>query len=408
MTTDTVPAARPEPSPNRSPHSEPVLSQTPNLAERLRLRLETMTEEANARSQARPAAESSATLSGLWARFRRNDGLERLIPVGLCVLLVAVALVSTLPVVPSDPSAPRGGNGVALVGGNAPNIDFGSGDGPYAPDTSDIYYGDGSLANTLQNPGGGTDAKTLLRIYTVRAGDTLNEIAGTFGLAPSTIYWANKNRIPNPSSLRVGQQLAIPPMDGLLVTVGAKDTLKSLAAKYKIAVQDIVDANNLPEETVTVGQTLLIPGASGGAMPKSPSLAPARAGSWVWPVGGKNYISQYYWSGHHALDIAAPYGTPVYAAANGYVVYSGWRSYIQGGNVVWIKHGTKLYSTYNHLSAWNVRPGQFVRAGQRIGSIGTSGMATGPHLHFEIWLTAPWALGDNSTTVNPCRYLAGC
>jgi murein DD-endopeptidase MepM/ murein hydrolase activator NlpD len=324
----------------------------------------------------------------------------------VCALLVVAALVSTLPVVPAASGAPRSTTGIALVGGAAPNPRFGAGDGPYAPDTSDLYFGDGSISNTLQNPGGGTDARTLLRTYTVRSGDTLNEIAGRFGLAPSTIYWANKASVPNPASLRIGQVLVILPMDGLLVKVGAKDTLTSLATRYKIVAQDIVDANNLPEPIVTVGQTLIIPGASGGAMPKPP--AAPRSSAWVWPVKGDDYISQYYWARHHALDIAAPYGTPIVAAASGTVVFAGWRSYNQGGNVVWIKHGTKLYTTYNHLSAWSVRVGQRVYAGQRIGSMGTSGMSTGSHLHFEVWLTSPWALGNDSTTTNPCRYLAAC
>jgi murein DD-endopeptidase MepM/ murein hydrolase activator NlpD len=125
-------------------------------------------------------------------------------------------------------------------------------------------------------------------------------------------------------------------------------------------------------------------------------------------VGGTNYISQYFWSGHHAVDIAASYGTPVIAAVSGTVVMAGWRSYTGGGNVIWVMEGTKLYTTYNHLSAWSVRVGQRISAGQRIGSIGTSGVTTGPHLHFEVWLGYPWGLETDADAVNPCIYLAGC
>ena len=87
---------------------------------------------------------------------------------------------------------------------------------------------------------------------------------------------------------------------------------------------------------------------------------------------------------------------------------AGWRSYTGGGNVVWIMHGAKLYSTYNHLSTWSVRVGQTVSAGQVIAHVGLTGVTTGPHLHFEVWLGYPWALGTDSDAVNPCAYLAGC
>ncbi len=332
---------------------------------------------------------------------------------GVCALLVLAALVSSLPTVSAASATAKPTNlpQLALANGDVPDPQFGTGDGPGAPDTSDLNLNDGAIPNTLQNPGLGTDARTLLHTYTVKAGDTLGSIAGRFSLAATTLYWANRTRLPNPASLRVGQQLVILPMDGLLVQVGAKDTLDSLAAKYHITAEDIVDANNLPDATVVLGQSLIIPGASGGPIPKAKvasSASTTRAGSWVWPVAGDNYISQYFWSGHHAIDIAAAYGTPVVAAVGGTVVFAGWRSYTGGGNVIWVMDGTKLYTTYNHLSSWSVRVGQRVSAGQVIGHIGATGEATGPHLHFEVWLGYPWALGTTVDAVNPCRYLAGC
>jgi murein DD-endopeptidase MepM/ murein hydrolase activator NlpD len=353
----------------------------------------------------------------------RRDGVERLVPVGLCALLVAAALISSLPEVPAATtaaSAQASAQAASVAGAvaAAPGPQFGQGDGPLAADYNDIYLGDGSISNTLQNPGTGIDAATLLRTYTVVAGDTLGQIAGRFGLATSTIYWANKAQLPDPASLRIGQVLLIPPMDGLIVKVGAKDTLASLAARYKVSAQDIIDANNLPDTILTPGQTLLIPGASGGAMPAPKTTTTGAggrtvtAGSWIWPVDGYNYISQYFWSGHHAIDIAAASGTPVVAAVGGTVVFSGWKyagsNGYGGGLVIWVMNGTKLYTTYNHLSYDGVRVGQRIRAGQMIGRVGMTGNATGPHLHFEVWLGYPWALGTTADAVNPCRYLAGC
>jgi murein DD-endopeptidase MepM/ murein hydrolase activator NlpD len=396
---------------------ESVLTQPQTVVSRFRARLESIAEVVHAHSQAHPAADPFAPVRRGWARLSRNDGLERLIPVGLCVLLAAAAFVSTLPVASPASAAPRLANVTAMnvtatVGGAAPDARYGSGDGPLAPDLNDIYLGDGSIPNSLQNPGVGMDAKTQLRTYAVRSGDNFNGIAGQFGLAPSTLYWANRSKVPDPASLHVGQQLVILPMDGLLVTIGTKDSLDSLAAKYKVTVQDIVDANNLPEATVVLGQVLIIPGASGGPVPKAKTTSAGggstRSGSWAWPVGGYNYISQYFWSGHHALDLASPSGTPVVAAAAGTVVLAGNRGYTGGGNVVWIMHGTKLYSTYNHLSRILVHSGQKVSAGQRVGLVGATGEATGPHLHFEVWLGYPWGLGTAANAVNPCAYLAGC
>lgn len=370
-----------------------------------------------ARPVGRRASQASRSSAARDA-FRRkgellaqSDFFEHLVPVSVCLLLVAAAVVSSLPgVKPASAAGRPSANPATVAAANVMPAKYGLNDGPNA-DYNDLYFGDGSISNTMQNPGVGTDAKTMLLTYVVQPGDTLNKIAGRFGLAAPTIYWANKSQLPDPSSLRVGQQLLVPPIDGLLVKVGTKDTLDTLAAKYKVSAQDIIDTNNLPEPSIVLGQTLLIPGASGGPMPKARTATSSSGGSsgMRWPVGGTNYyVSQYYWSGHRAIDIAAPYGTPVIAAASGTVIYSGWRSTIGGGNVIWVQDGTKLFTTYNHLSWWGVRVGQRITAGQVIGRVGTSGEATGPHLHFEVWLGYPWALGTTATTANPCNYLAGC
>jgi murein DD-endopeptidase MepM/ murein hydrolase activator NlpD len=345
-------------------------------------------------------------------KLDRHDIFERLVPVGVCLLLVVAAVVSSLPVVKSASAAGRPSADAPALGAVEPSPSSDPTVSPEPTDAGNLYPGDGSIPNTMQNPGVATDAKSMLLTYAVQPGDTLNQIAHKFELATPTVYWANKSQLPNPDSLRPGQQLLIPPIDGVLVKVGAKDTLDSLAAKYKVSAQDIADVNNLPDASVVLGQTILVPGASGGPMPASKSGSgsgsSSRGGGFVWPVAGRNYISQYYWSGHRALDIAASEGTPVVAAASGTVVLVGNRGYTGGGNVVWIQHGANLYTTYNHLSYWNVRVGQKVSAGQRVGLVGHTGEATGPHLHFEVWLGYPWGLGTTADAANPCNYLAAC
>ena len=119
-----------------------------------------------------------------------------------------------------------------------------------------------------------------------------------------------------------------------------------------------------------------------------------------WPVPG-GHISQYYHYGHYGLDIAADYGSPVIAAANGRVTFAGWKNN-GGGYQVWISHGNGIYTTYNHMSSVAVRAGQSVGRGQRVGRVGATGWATGPHCHFEVWIGPIWSGGHR---VNPLKYL---
>jgi murein DD-endopeptidase MepM/ murein hydrolase activator NlpD len=375
------------------------------------------------------------------------DRPERLVPIGVCALLVVAAALSSLPPVGTvnGGAAPTHGPRVVIAGLDNTGSNVSDVTGPAAPSLASAglpyYAGDVTIPNTLAGPEVGSDGGGVLSTYVVAFGDTVGAIAARFDISLTTLYWANSQGLPDPQAIHVGQRLIIPPVDGLVVVVAAADTIDSLAAKYKVAPQDLMDANNLAGPNIVTGETLFVPGANGGPIP-TPTPAPTPAptakpkpasvrvsggggggstscstcsagtyagGDFLWPVaGGHSYISQRFSSYHHAIDIASPYGSPVVAAASGVVVFAGWRSYTGGGNVIWISDGSGLYTTYNHLSAWSVQAGQTVSAGQRIGSVGTSGMATGPHLHFEVWVRYPWAAGNDSAAGNPCIYLAAC
>jgi peptidoglycan hydrolase-like protein with peptidoglycan-binding domain len=86
---------------------------------------------------------------------------------------------------------------------------------------------------------------------------------------------------------------------------------------------------------------------------------------------------------HSGIDLPAPAGTPVYAARAGRVVYSGWADGGYGFLVV-VSHGKSERTWYAHLSRIDVRSGVWVDAGVRVGLVGSTGDATGPHLHFEV------------------------
>jgi murein DD-endopeptidase MepM/ murein hydrolase activator NlpD len=87
------------------------------------------------------------------------------------------------------------------------------------------------------------------------------------------------------------------------------------------------------------------------------------------------------WRQHNGVDYGAPQGTPVRAVGDGVVDFAGWRNGY--GNVVEIQHGNNRSTLYGHLSRIDVRKGQRAEQGQRLGAVGRTGWATGPHLHFE-------------------------
>jgi murein DD-endopeptidase MepM/ murein hydrolase activator NlpD len=98
---------------------------------------------------------------------------------------------------------------------------------------------------------------------------------------------------------------------------------------------------------------------------------------------------------HEGIDVAAPMGAPIIAPASGVVVKVGYENGY--GNVLEIDHGNGIVTRYAHCSKIDVRSGQRVTRGQRIAAVGSTGLATGPHLHYEIHI--------NGKVVNPLTYV---
>jgi lipoprotein NlpD len=194
------------------------------------------------------------------------------------------------------------------------------------------------------------------------------------------------------------------------------EELDALARRYKVPVQDIEEINGLERrERLPKGRVLFIPGAaqataststepragggaragtsgsagrtSGteGAAAGSGAGAKIPSGKLLWPVDGV-LISRFGKRGkttHEGLDIAAPEGTAVLAAADGKVIYSG--SGVRGyGNLVLVKHEGGLVTVYAHNHRNLVLEGAPVKQGQVIAEVGATGKATGSHLHFEV------------------------
>jgi murein DD-endopeptidase MepM/ murein hydrolase activator NlpD len=254
-------------------------------------------------------------------------------------------------------------------------------------------------------------------LYTVQAGDTLFGIAALYGLTPESLLWANYDALQdNPHLLKTGMELNIPPVNGIVYTVEAGDTVESIAEKYKATTeaiyQDGYEWNQLkPGQQPQTGATLIIPGGSrefkswalsqveNAPVATSSAGVPVAnnsnagfcqdvqaglvgTGTFVWPadqhwVSGNNYAP---W--HPGIDIAAHMGDPIYASDNGVVVYAGWNTWGYG-NLVVIDHGNGWQTWYAHNSALYVGCGQNVFQGSTIAAAGSTGRSTGPHLHFE-------------------------
>jgi len=230
--------------------------------------------------------------------------------------------------------------------------------------------------------------------YVVKPGDTIFGIAAQFNIKPETIMWANGRFVEdNPDLLRVGQELIILPVDGVYHQVGKGDTIGKIAATFKVDPSAIIDypLNNLDKDDpqIQVGQRLIVPGGTKPYVPRQvvayngpiPQNANKGSGSFGWPASGS--ISQGYWGRHRAIDIGSWEGAPVTAADSGFVVAAGWDS--SGyGRMVLIDHGNGFQTLYAHLKVFYVKVGDSVAKGQKIGEVGATGNATGPHLHFEI------------------------
>ena len=249
------------------------------------------------------------------------------------------------------------------------------------------------------------NVRTSVMVYQVQAGDSVLSIAQQFGLDGNSILWANPKIADNPDFLSIDQEVKILPIDGALHSVSASETVDTVAKRYKVAPDVIWNyvGNHLTQgQALEAGQELIIPGgikpyvarqvfAYSGAVPQNASKG---SGSFVWPTSG--FISQGYWAGHHAIDIAGSPGVAVKAADSGYVAVAQW-SDVGYGRMVIIDHGNGYQTLYAHMNAYYVEVGQSVSKGQSIGERGSTGNSTGPHLHFEVI--------KNGVCQNPFIYL---
>ncbi len=131
------------------------------------------------------------------------------------------------------------------------------------------------------------------------------------------------------------------------------------------------------------------------AAPEWPRFIVPVAGRMSSPFGLRRFFNDQPRNPHNGIDIAAPAGTPVVAPAAGRVVVTG--DYFFNGKTVFLDHGHGLVTMHSHLDTIGVRPGQIVAQGEPIGTVGMTGRATGPHLH--------WTVSVNDARVDPLLFL---
>lgn len=232
--------------------------------------------------------------------------------------------------------------------------------------------------------------------YTVRRGDTISGIAQKFSLKNmGTVLSVNK--ISSAKGLQVGQKLRIPSLDGVSYTVKRGDSLASVADKFKLPLTALLDANDLENQTLILGQELFIPGATMNNF----DLKKALGELFIYPIRGR-LTSRFGYrydpftgrrSYHNGVDLAAPKGTPVKSTMGGKISFVG-RSPVYGKYII-VTHAGGYQSMYGHLSRINVRRGQRVQQGSVIGAVGNTGRSTGPHLHFSMY--------KHGKLINPLR-----
>jgi murein DD-endopeptidase MepM/ murein hydrolase activator NlpD len=251
--------------------------------------------------------------------------------------------------------------------------------------------------------------RTTIKEYVIEEGDVIGEIAEKFSISVNTILWANN--LTTRSYIKPGQTLVIPPTDGVVHTVKKGDTINSIAIKYDTTSSKIRTFNNIGnDDIIPVGETIMVPGGRivytvpvrtyTTPTPTTPSYTtpPATTSSsgMIWPSACRR-ITQYYkgWR-HTGLDIACGMGQPIKAVADGVVTRVQYLRWGYGYNVI-IDHGGGKQTLYAHASWIYVEVGDKVKQGQEIMREGSTGMSTGPHLHFEVRL--------NGSKLNPLNYI---
>jgi len=223
------------------------------------------------------------------------------------------------------------------------------------------------------------------------------------------------------TQLTIQQQTLQTQQGSLAATTKAKSDLLSQTKSKESAYQTLIAQKKSQEQALEAALNDLQSKYNIAVNPNQ--ITPPGQGILSWPIAGKIKITQYFGNtdfaqanaalyrgnGHDGLDIAASIGTPVHAALSGTILATGNTDAVRGcysfGKWVMIKHGNGINTMYAHLSEIDVSAGQSVKTGDLIGYSGETGYATGPHLHFGVYVSSVTQiipLGQATKSTTPC------
>ena len=278
-----------------------------------------------------------------------------------------------------------------------------------------------------------SDVKQAQKVYTVKTGDTLWDIAHKNDLTFRELCALNTNFKGEPlnekSNIREGDELIVTKEEAALeVRITRIETREEEVAfaiettksnEYtkgttkvlqegqnglrRVTFQNVYDTNNvLVEQTILSTEVIKEPVnkkvVQGTKKVKSSTKFITGSGQFIWPVPNYRYCSRWYGGRHRGVDICAPAGTPIYASAGGTVTKAGYNKAGAGtgyGYSVIINHGGGYSTVYAHCLSLTVSAGQTVKQGQLIGYLGSTGRSTGNHCHFEIRLNGSYIPPQN-------------